>query len=66
MNDMRPRSVRRAAAKDLWRKTRRQARNQQNLSSNTLWQLLNDEAAELRFVTQRKRKAQTNAHQTPA
>ena len=50
-----PRGARRAAAKDLWRKTRRQARNQEDTSFTTMWSWVNDDAAEARFAQDQRR-----------
>jgi hypothetical protein len=60
MKTLQPRGARRAAAKELWRKTRRRARNQQGISANTLWQMVNDQPAQQRFAQQQKRKAVTS------
>ena len=60
MTEVKSRGARRAAARDLWRKTRRQARNEQGMSLNALWGWVNDNGAELRTVTQQKRKAATH------
>ena len=60
MTEVKSRGARRAAARDLWRKTRRRARNQEDVSFNTMWGWVNDNQAELRTVTQQKRKAATH------
>ena len=62
MTETRSRGARRAATRDLWRKTRRKARNEQGMSLNGLWQMVNDETAQLRTVTEQKRAAATHAH----